>query len=363
MLSMVWGDVGNWDECILESIATAIITTDTKATIRSINRAGEMMYELPREQAIGSCFFDGLAVVERDRLVRTFEYVMRTGKAFFGKDTPVKTRSGKTIIIKPIMSQLKDRQGNVIGMVMLTEDVTEKHYLEKHVQRSEKLAALGSLAAGVAHEVRNPLGTIKGFATLIKRSFPEGDPRYQFADIIIKEVDRLARVTQELLDFARQGERKFVPLNVNEVIEKTIFFFQMNSSINKIEVITNLQPNVPEIFGDEERLVQAFLNILQNAVEAVGEDGQIVISTKHAATGQWLEVTVTDNGSGIAPENIPRIFDPFFTTREKGTGLGLSMVHQIVSSHGGHIRVDSKPGKCTRFVLRFPTKEGMRLLV
>lgn len=363
MLSMVWRDVSNWDECILESIATAIITTDLNATIRSVNRAAEIMYEIPRQKAIGSSFFDGLAPNERTRLVKTFQYVIRTGKTFSGKEIPVITRGGKTIIIKPIISQLKDHEGNVIGMVMLTEDITEKHYLEKNIQRSDKLAALGSLAAGVAHEIRNPLGTVKGFATLIKRGLPEGDQKQQYADVIIKETDRLARVTQELLDFARQGERRFTLIQINEVIDKALFLLEMNSSITKIEVTRQFKDDLPDILGNEEQLIQALLNLFQNSVEAVSENGQIVIATSYARSGHWVEVCISDNGSGISSEDIQHIFDPFFTTRERGTGLGLSLVHQVVSNHGGHIRVDSKPGKCTRFFLRFPCKEGMKIIV
>jgi signal transduction histidine kinase len=203
----------------------------------------------------------------------------------------------------------------------------------------------------MAHEIRNPLGSIRGTAEILQEGIDPADRRYEFTCILIKEVDRLNKVVQNFLDFARPsgGDRELVDINrlLDEVLTLT------GQPALKNGVTTRLEAGVvPEMEGDGEQLKQAFLNLVLNALQAMPSGGSLTIST--ALTAGTLEIRFTDTGGGIPRENLDRIFNPFFTTRGEGTGLGLAITHRIIQGHGGRIAVESRLGAGTTFVLTFP---------
>lgn len=353
-------DYSMFHEIVIESIATGIVTVNLEGSVLSINRAGERIFGVTREEALGANYINGLDKGERDRLKKTIDYVIRTGKTFCGRDITTVNHQGKTIYINTYVSLFENLAGKKLGVVMLTEDITQKRKMEEEMRIADKLAAMGELALGVAHEIRNPLGSIKGLASLAKKDDIDPQKRSKYLDIIIKEVDRLERVSNELLDFARQHDLENRPVDINEIVRQVLFLWDLNASLYNIRLTTDLQDSLPPIYGDELKLRQVFINLGRNALQAIGEDGCLLVKTFQDK--DWVVVQITDSGEGIPSNALHKIFEPFFTTKERGSGLGLSVVHQIVSGHGGHIEVDSKYGIGTTFTVKLPVERGLKIL-
>lgn len=239
--------------------------------------------------------------------------------------------------------------------------------VEKEVQlhRADRLSALGQLSAGLAHEIRNPLGAIKGAVEILEEDYPNGHPKAEFYAIILKEVKRLNDVVTNFLNFARPVTMRFVPVDVREAVTSLEGLISGQARANRVQIFTSFHPGPARVMADEALLKQAFLNIMLNALEAMPEGGDLAISTRLAdtkasglleSTGreEWLDVVFDDTGIGIPDENLGRMFDPFFTTKKDGTGLGLAITYRIIENHRGIIRVMSQPGKGTTFVITLP---------
>jgi two-component system NtrC family sensor kinase len=223
--------------------------------------------------------------------------------------------------------------------------------------QSEKLASIGELAAGVAHEINNPLGVILGFSQVILRKLPDDDPLRQPLTSIEREGLRCKKIIQGLLDFSRHTMPTFQPVNLNDVVESACDLFEYQITVNNVKMTKGFAPNLPEIRADANQLQQVFSNLIINAYHAMPKGGDLRITTR--AVGDHVQAIFADTGVGIPPENLKRIFDPFFTTKQvgKGTGLGLSVSHGIIESHGGKIEVDSQIDKGTTFVVSLPVKQ------
>lgn len=232
--------------------------------------------------------------------------------------------------------------------------------LEEEVRRHEKLAAIGTLAAGVAHEIRNPLSSIKSFATYFRDHFPDGSDDKEAASIMVKEVDRLNRVISDLLGLSRQDNLQAQQVDLNLVIDHVVRLLHRSASNKNIKLSIRKAPHVPLVMCDMQRLSQAILNLCLNSVEAMPDGGELTI----AITGgkKQIRILVVDNGQGIPENIISQIFDPYFTTKGSGTGLGLPMVHKIILAHKGTIdvksRIAEKPGEHgeTIFTITLPLK-------
>jgi two-component system sensor histidine kinase HydH len=263
------------------------------------------------------------------------------------------------------ISPLKDETGKVIGAVIILRDLREIKELQEKVQRAERLASLGRLAAGIAHEIRNPLSSIRGFAQYFQGKFvPQTDDK-KYAGAMVGEIDRLNRIIEALLDFARPAEPKLLPCSIEDLLNHAVQLAQADVDMKEVRIAKHIQDGIPDVMMDRDQMIQVILNILLNAIDAVDEGGGITVSacTKFVADAKDnadnLRITISDTGAGIPQENRPRIFDPFFTTREDGTGLGLAIVHRIVENHRGEIRVDSEVGEGTTFTILLPLrKEG-----
>jgi two-component system sensor histidine kinase HydH len=206
------------------------------------------------------------------------------------------------------------------------------------------------MAAGLAHEIRNPLGSIQGVAELLGDDAPEGSKKRELFDVLRKESKRLGTVVDDFLGFARPRPLSLAPADVTAVVERAVAQMQIDASLRHIVIETRIAPDLPRVHADAERLHQVFLNLLINAIAASPERARITVSAEHAQRDSTaaVMVSVRDHGPGIPSDVLPRVFDPFFTTREKGTGLGLSISHTIVRDHGGWIDIDSAPGHgCT----------------
>jgi two-component system NtrC family sensor kinase len=228
--------------------------------------------------------------------------------------------------------------------------------IHSQLYRSDKLASLGKLAAGVAHEINNPLTGILTNASLLVEDIAADDPRHADVEIIVKETIRCREIVKRLLDFAKQTKPQKRPTNINTLVETIILLVRNQTSFRGVEIVKNLAPELPETLVDMDQIQQVLINIILNAAEAMTNGGTLHISSEGAHDGESVLVKFADSGPGISEEIRERIFDPFFTTKEHGTGLGLSISYGIVELHGGSISVESTPGKGSTFTVQLPTR-------
>jgi two-component system sensor histidine kinase HydH len=253
------------------------------------------------------------------------------------------TKTGQIIPLSISSTPIKSELGTCEGVVIIIRDLREIKALEKKIRETEKLATIGKLAASVAHEVRNPLSSIKGFAQFMHKTMDPGTQQKQYAQIMIKEVDRINRVINDLLTFSRSIKLDLNPTDVAKLIEHTISLVKADAESKNITIRIDSLPSIDQVLLDESQLTQVLLNLLLNAMSAIENKGVIEISSKFDSASHSLLIDVTDNGDGIKPEFIKTIFEPFVTTREKGTGIGLAIAKKIVENHEGQIIAQSPP--------------------
>ncbi len=223
---------------------------------------------------------------------------------------------------------------------------------EEHLRRADRLSALGELSASMAHEIRNPLGSIKGAVEILKDDYREDEAKYEFIRILLKETDRLNRIVQEFLGFARPKQPEFQPADMNEAIESVLVLTTQEARKAGVKVGKRLDAAIGKRSMDAGLLKQAFLNLVLNAIQAMPEGG--VLTVESSIKDGMIEVAVSDTGIGIPEENRKKLFSPFFTTKKNGTGLGLAITYRIIENHRGSIDVVSEPGKGTTFTVRIP---------
>lgn len=226
---------------------------------------------------------------------------------------------------------------------------------EEQLRIAERLSALGELSASMAHEIRNPLGSIKGAAEILRDAFSKDDARFEFVQILLKETDRLNHILQDFLDFARSKTPRFQESDINEVMEFVLALTAREAEKVGVKVEKKLSPNVARINMDPDLMKQAFLNLVLNAIQAMPTGG--VLTIECAAESGAAVVKVSDTGVGISAESRKRLFTPFFTTKKNGTGLGLAIVYRIIQNHNGMIDVESELGKGTTFIIRIPDEK------
>jgi len=228
--------------------------------------------------------------------------------------------------------------------------------MQARVAQSERLASLGMLAAGVAHEVNNPLGGILALTGLTVEDMSQGDPNRENLEEVIRQTERCRDIVKGLLEFSRQTKSNTELVDLNKVLEDTLSLVVKQALFFNIDVVQNLDPEIPPVLADASQFQQVFMNILMNAVQAMQERGVITIVSRHNTAAKSVEVAISDTGRGIPPGQIDRIFDPFFTTKAsgQGTGLGLSIAYGIVTTHRGTISVHSEMGKGSTFTIRMP---------
>lgn len=263
----------------------------------------------------------------------------------------------KTIGLDITASPIKDSENQITGFLFLFKDLTQIKELKKQVETNRRLAAIGKLAAGVAHEIRNPLSSIKGFATYFGKRYEENSSDRQTADIMVEEVERINRSITQLLEFAKPMRVEKKPVDINVMIEHSLKLVHHDIVQKKIQTKVDINLESPLIYTDGDRMNQVLLNLYINAIQAMEEDGKLGIRVKEKEQQGVIEIMVKDNGAGIGKETLNLIFDPYFTTRPTGTGLGLSIVHTIIENLGGSIKVQSTEGKGSCFIINLPVQE------
>jgi len=270
----------------------------------------------------------------------------------------LKTPAGETRTVNVAIAPLVTRKFQVIGRLVIMDDITERVELEGQLSQADKLSSIGLLAAGVAHEVNTPLAVISSYTQMLAKQL-QGDPQKSgLLDKITRQTFRASEIVNNLLNFSRTSGTEFADVDINKVITDTLALLEHQFKTAKIQVARELTDSISPIQGNPGRLQQVFLNLFLNAKDAMPEGGVLSVATSN---GELVSVRVSDTGSGIPAEHIQRIYDPFFTTKNspkegqsRGTGLGLSVTYGIIQEHAGKIRVESNPGAGTTFSLDFP---------
>jgi PAS domain S-box-containing protein len=244
--------------------------------------------------------------------------------------------------------------GDIVGAIEISRDITHDVNVHKTMMQQEKMASIGRLSAGVAHEINNPLTTILTSTMLIQEDMSPQDPAYEELSIISNEALRCRKIVASLLDFARQSEPEKKLIHINAIVAESVLLTQKQAAFKDITVNSQLGPNIPEQLVDKGQVQQALINLILNAVEATEPGGTISVTTALDVEKQVTRIKIKDTGSSIHPDDLDKIFEPFFTTKEMGTGLGLAITHGIIEQHGGIITVDSKPGVGTCFAILLP---------
>lgn len=228
--------------------------------------------------------------------------------------------------------------------------------IEEQLRRADRLSALGELSAGMAHEIRNPLASIRGTAEILRDGIDQGDKRFEFAEILVKEVDRLEGVVRDFLNFARPSATAENAIPICDALQEVVTLTRQQAIKNNIDIVVNNPDGQKMVSGDFEQYKQAFLNLVLNALQVMPDGGEVRISCQDV--GDVVRITFADNGPGIPEELHDRIFNPFYTTRSDGTGLGLAITHRIIDGHGGKLSVISSPGSGANFIVELPLWQG-----
>lgn len=261
--------------------------------------------------------------------------------------------TGRAVPVSVSGTRIVNAAGQLVGHILILRDLAQVKQLQAEIRRQEKLAALGGLAAGVAHEIRNPLSSIKGLATYFAGKFEAGSEERSLAQVMTQEVDRLNRVISELLEFARPADLNRSARDINPLLRHCLTLVGQDAAQKGIALHDDLAEGLCLAWIDPDRLSQCLLNLYINAIEAMGRGGRLTVVSE-PVDAAWLRIRIEDTGGGIAAEDLDRIFNPYFTTKSQGTGLGLAIVHKITESHGGRIQVDSTPRVGTRVTLLLP---------
>lgn len=261
----------------------------------------------------------------------------------------------KAVPVNVSASRIVNDQGEFVGNILILRNMEEIRRLQEEIRRQEKLAAIGGLAAGVAHEIRNPLSSIKGIASYFRSKSETNRDDREAADVMIQEVDRLNRAITELLEFARPTELRTRITDLADLLQHSIRLVQQDAAANNITIRLDLPPEPISSDIDPDRFSQCLLNLYLNSIQAMDHGGELNIQLA-ANAGNVIQIVVSDTGNGIQPADLKKIFDPYFTSKPSGTGLGLAIVHKIITAHQGRIQVNSKPGEGTRFTVILPLK-------
>jgi len=355
---------------ILTGIIDGVAVTDVKGLVLIWNRAAEEMTEIPAADAIGKNIRTVLA--DTPALVSQIEKTVSSGRSYSDYEAEIAVKHGPPRPVGIVTSMLTDDEGLPTGVILTMRDQAGVRDLKERMRRADRLATLGMVAAGIAHEVKNPLVGIRGAAQLMKSELQSGKETatgtlkslMEYLDVILKESDRLNKVLEGILDFTRIKPREKKASNIHSVLDRVLLLNEESARQRGVVLARIYDPSLPDVYGSDDQLIQVFLNIIKNAIEAMTQGGKLTIVTRMSdlfttvqSDGkkyQLMVVKVSDSGRGIKQEHLQEIFTPFFTTKDRGVGLGLALSYQIVQEHLGTIRVESQENEGTTFSVYLP---------
>jgi two-component system sensor histidine kinase HydH len=339
---------------VVERMPVGLVALDGNGRIISFNQAAEATLRLSSDQVTGRAASEVLPRQVLD-LVAALKDSTRTA---IGREFDWTFRDGSLVPLDVTLSSLKGEDGTLWGTIILCRDLTEVQSLKREVETTRRLASLGRLAAGIAHEIRNPLSSIKGFATYFKERYRDNPDDQKTSEIMMQEVDRLNRVITQLLEFARPPAIQKKRASLQSLIQRSLKMIESQTSAKGIQVLSDLPSNIQGVDLDPDGINQVLLNLYLNAIEAMERGGTLTVSLSKREGSPWVKLTVSDTGTGISKEDLEHVFDPYFTTKQTGTGLGLAIVHKIIEAHRGEVRVESEVGRGTTVFVLLPAAEA-----
>ena len=349
----------NYSEEILQSMNNGVLTTDLRGKIITINYMAERITGRKRSEVIGR----GCAELwgKKSMIALAAENTIKDVFCL-NLETTVASPEKGLVPISLSSTVLRDSQGKKTGILLTIQDLTEIKELEDKVRRGDKLSALATMAAGMAHEIKNPLSSMKVFAQLLPKKFADPEYRKKLEEILPREINRIDRIVESLLGFARATAMTFEKAPLNELIEETVKYYEDQAKNNGVKIVRSYS-DLPEIEVDKGQIAQVFSNLILNAIQAMPEGGELTIKTlpdkKDDDLLRTIKIQISDTGHGISEEMQKKLFDPFFTTKYGGTGLGLTITHSIVDGHKGSIDLASKIGQGTAFTITLPVRQGL----
>ncbi len=354
-------DLTGYALTVLDSVGDGVIVISREGLVTLMNPAAEEMTGRSRRQMLGSSFKEAFSA--EPVLVEMVDRTSVSGISLSDQDNVVLNPSGRVIPANATTCPLLRADGEAIGVILTLRDLTSIRELEAAVRQADRLSTLGTLAAGLAHEVKNPLGGIKGAAQLLEREIDADSDLQEYPRVMIKEAERIDKIIRQLLDLASPRGPRYTPVNLHMVLGDIILLQREAAGSREVSIATGVDPSIPPIMADEAQLTQVFLNLIRNAIEAMPDGGRITVSSRvlaeyHLARNEsrsrMVAVEVTDTGPGISEENLVKVGTPFFSTKDNGTGLGLAICQKIVAEHRGMLKIDSKPGQGTKISVLLP---------
>jgi two-component system sensor histidine kinase HydH len=337
---------------IVDNMPNGLVTLDGEGQPVVVNQAAREMLNLGKADDKSLARHPALSA-----LAKTFLPRLAQGGRVLEQEFTVKLEGGRELplAVSAASAPAGVEGGQGPGTIMILRDLRRIKELEAQVRQSEKMAAVGRLAAGVAHEVRNPLSSMRGLARFLARGLDEASREAEYLKVMVNEIDRLNRVVTGLLDFARPRQPDLARLDLNDVIRHTLGLVRDDARHQGVDLAEALADDPVLVLADRDQATQAILNILLNGLEAMPQGGRLTVAS--AADDGYGRVVVADTGPGIPPEDRSRLFDPFFTTKKQGTGLGLAQVARIMEAHGGRVTVDEAHPAGAAFSLYFPVTD------
>jgi len=351
---------------LLQTMSGGVVTIDEKGGITSMSTDAEVILGVSAKDFIGKDIAEMIPEREENREFHdTIRSTLRDRSTFVGREMVVTNENRDAIPISISTSFLRDRDNTLIGLIISFDDVALLRKVQEQMRVVDRLTTLGSLAAGIAHQVRNPLCSIRGLAQLLKES--KGDDLLDdYSDVILSDVDRIDRVIERLLKFIQPTNSCWEYRSVGDIVEDSILLAKHEMRKKNITIEKEIKENLPEVLCQEENLMHGFLNLLVNAIQSIEDSGEVQVIVDYlknkgetAKQGE-IRIRITDDGPGISRENIGRIFNPSFTTKEDGAGFGLMITRQTIEAHGGRISVDSQPGIKTTFTVWLPIRNDVK---
>lgn len=347
---------------IIDSVGDGVIALDAAGKITLMNPAAEEITGVSRRLAQENSF--SVVFKGEQLLIEMVEKTTATGMTISDYENVVLKKTGHPTPVSATTSPLLMETGEKIGTILVLRDLANIRDLERAVRQVDRLSSLGTVAAGLAHEIKNPLGGIKGAAQLLEQELPEGSELREYTRVMIKEVSRVNRIVEELLELASPRKLELGRVNLHKILGDILTLQKRTATGKDITFRQQFDPSIPPILADEALLTQLFLNLIKNAGEAVETSGTVHVTSRvvsdYSMSQNWerrsrmVAIEVIDDGPGMEKEQLEQIFTPFFTTKTKGTGLGLAICQKIVSEHRGMIKVDSEPGHGTTFTVMLP---------